>query len=79
MALVNRGESKLSYQVHRAVDGKKEIITATDVAPGDVNEAHLILPLLEQHHATTEVEAETVVADSKYGTIDNFLACHDRA
>lgn len=77
-ALVNRGKSKLSYQVHRAVDGKKEIITATDAAPGDVNEAHLMLSLLEQHHATTEIEAETVVADSKYGTIDNFLACHDR-
>jgi len=36
-----------------------------------------MLPLLEQHHATTEIKAETVVADSKYGTIDNFLACHD--
>jgi transposase len=77
-ALVNRGKSKLSYQVHRAVDGKKEIITATDAAPGDVNEAHLMLSLLEQHHATTEIEAETVVADSKYGTINNFLACHDQ-
>ena len=77
-ALVNRGKSKLSYQVHRAVYGKHEIITATDVAPGDVNEAHLMLPLLEKHEAITEVKAETVVADSKYGTIDNFLACHDR-
>ena len=77
-ALVNRGKSKLSYQVHRAVDGKKEIITATDAAPGDVNEAHLMLSLLEQHHATTAIEVETVVADSKYGTIDNFLACHDQ-
>ena len=77
-ALVNRGTSKLSYQVHRAVDGKREIITATNATPGDVNEAHLMLPLLEKHEATTEVKAETVVADSKYGTIDNFLACHDR-
>lgn len=77
-ALVNRGKSKLSYQVHRAVDGKHEIITATDAAPGDVNEAHLMLPLLEKHHTTTGTEADTVVADSKYGTIDNFLACHDR-
>jgi transposase len=76
-ALVNRGKAKLSYQVHRAVDGKHEIITATDAAPGDVNEAHLMLPLLENHEETTEIKAETVVADSKYGTIDNFLACHD--
>jgi transposase len=77
-ALVNRGKAKLSYQVHRAVDGKHEIITATDAAPGDVNEAHLMLPLLEKDEETTEIKAETVVADSKYGTIDNFLACHDR-
>ena len=77
-ALVNRGKSKLSYQVHRAVDGKHEIITATDAAPGDVNEAHLMLPLLEKHEETTEIKAVTVVADSKYGTIDNFLACHDQ-
>lgn len=76
-ALVNRGKSKLSYQVHRAVDGKHEVITATEATPGDVNEAHLMLPLLEKHEATTEVKAETVVADSKYGTIENFLACHD--
>ena len=76
-AMVNRGKSKLSYQVHRAVDGKKEIITATDAAPGDLNEAHLMFQLLEKYHATTGIEAETVVADSKYGTIDNFLACHD--
>lgn len=77
-ALVNRGKSRLSYQVHRAVDGKHEVITATDAAPGDVNEAHLMLPLLERHEETTEVKAETVVADSKYGTIDNFLGCHDQ-
>jgi len=78
-ALVNRGKAKLSYQVHRAVDGKHEIITATDAAPGDVNEAHLMLSLLKKHEKTTEIKAETVVADSKYGTIDNFLACHDQS
>lgn len=78
-AIVNRGKPKLSYQVHRAVDGKNEIITATDAAAGDINEAHLMLPLLDQHEATTGKEVETVVADSKYGTIDNYLACHDRA
>jgi transposase len=77
-AIVNRGKPKLSYQVHRAVDGKNEVITATDAASGDINEAHLMLPLLEKHEATTGIKADTVVADSKYGTIENFLACHDR-
>jgi transposase len=76
-AIVNRGKPKLSYQVHRAVDGKNEVITATDAAPGDINEAHLMLPLLAKHEATTGIKADTVVADSKYGTIDNYLACHD--
>jgi transposase len=77
-AIVNRGKPKLSYQVHRAVDGRCEVITATDAAAGDINEAHLMLPLLDKHQATTGIQAETVVADSKYGTIENFLACHDR-
>lgn len=76
--IVNRGKPKLSYQVHRAVDGKNEVITATDTTTGTVNEAHLMLPLLEKHEATTGIKADTVVADSKYGTIDNYLACHDR-
>jgi hypothetical protein len=76
-AIVNRGKPKLCYQVHRAVDGKAEIITATETTVGDVNEAHWLLPLVDRHHETTGRGAE-VVADSKYGTIDNFLACHER-
>jgi transposase len=76
-AIVNRGKPKLSYQVHRAVDGRAEVITATETTVGDVNEAHMMVPLLESHHANTGRGAETVVADSKYGTVENFLACHD--
>jgi transposase len=77
-AIVNRGKPKLSYQVHRAVDERCEVITATEATPGDINEAHRMMSLVEHHEATTGVTVETVVADSKYGTIDNFLACHDR-
>jgi transposase len=77
-AIVNRGKPKLSYQVHRAVDGRAEVITATETTVGDVNEAHVMVPLLESHHENTGRVAEVVVADSKYGTIENFLACHDR-
>jgi len=76
-AIVNRGKPKLSYQVHRAVDGRAEVITATETTVGDVNEAHVMVPLLESHHSNTGIMADTVVGDSKYGTIDNFLACHD--
>jgi transposase len=77
-AIVNRGKPKLTYQVHRAVDGRSEVITATETTVGDVNEAHVMVPLLESHQANTGRGAETVVADSKYGTIENFLACDDR-
>lgn len=41
-AIVDRGKPKLSYQVHRAVDERSEIITATEATAGDINEAHLI-------------------------------------
>jgi transposase len=77
-SIVNRGKPKLSYQVHRAVDGRSEVITATETTSGDVNEAHEMIPLLESHHLNTGIKADTVVADTKYGTVENFLACHDR-
>jgi transposase len=76
-AIVNRGKPKLSYQTHRAVDERSEIITAIETTAGDVNEAHEMVPLLERHHSNTGRSADTVVADSKYGTIENFLACYD--
>jgi transposase len=76
--IVRRGNPKLRYQVHRAVDEAHEIITATVATPGDVNEAHRLEALIDQHNAITEKTADTIVADSKYGTIDNFLVCHDR-
>jgi transposase/uncharacterized protein (UPF0179 family) len=77
-SIVNRGKPKLTYQVHRAVDGRSEVITATETTPGDVNEAHEMIALLESHHLNTGMQAETVVGDSKYGTVENFLACHDQ-
>jgi hypothetical protein len=76
-AIVNRGKPKLSYQVHRAVDERSEIITPIETTAGDVNQAHEMLPLLERHHCNTGRNADTVVADSKYGTIENISACYD--
>ena len=72
------GRSKLKYKVHRAIDEKYEVITATDVSAGEKNEAHLLIPLVDQHQANTGKSVKTAVADSKYGTIDNYLACFDR-
>jgi hypothetical protein len=42
------GRSKLKYKVHRAIDEKYEVITATDVSSGEKNEAHLLIPLVDQ-------------------------------
>ena len=75
--IVGRGKPDLCYQVHRAVDEAHEVITAADTTPGDISEAHLLEELLESHRSTTGRDAATVVADSKYGTIENFLACFD--
>ena len=74
-----KGQAKLSYKIHRAVDSQAEVITATEVTPGQVNEAHRLPSLIEQHNQNTEKPVETVVADSKYGTVENYLHCHDQA
>jgi len=36
------GKRKLQYKTHRSIDAKTEIITVTEVTPGEVNEAHLL-------------------------------------
>lgn len=79
-SLVSKGKvrSQLSFKVHRAVDGKSEVITATEVTSGAVNEGHLLSDLIDQHAENTASQVEVVVADSQYGTIHNYLACHDR-
>jgi transposase/uncharacterized protein (UPF0179 family) len=73
-----KGTSKLRYQIHRGVDEKCEVITATEVTPGEVHESHRMQSLIDKHQDNTGQALETVVADSKYGTIENYLSCHDR-
>jgi transposase len=72
------GLPSLQYQVHRGVDSQHEVITATKVTPGEVHEAHCLEALITTHEENTGKTPEIAVADSKYGTIDNYLACHDR-
>lgn len=71
------GKRNLRYKAHRSVDGKAEVITATEVTPGEVNEAHLLSTLLTTHQSNTQTTVKTVIADTKYGTADNYLACCD--
>ena len=72
------GRSKLRYKTHRAVDQKYEVITATKITTGSVDDGELLEEIIDQHEANTAQSVDTVVADSKYGTIDNYLTCHDR-
>jgi len=73
-----KGKSKLEYQVHRGVDPKCEVITATEVTPAEVHEAHRMQSLIDSHENNTGTKVEAAVADSKYGTLDNYVSCHDR-
>ena len=73
-----KGKSKLRYKTHRAVDGKEEIITATQVTSGAVDDGHVLNDMIDAHEQNTKQKMKTAVADSKYGTIDNYLLCHDR-
>jgi len=72
-----KGKSKVRYKTHRGVDPKREVITATKVTPGSVDDGHVLNDMIELHENNTKKKIETAVADSKYGTIDNFLICHD--
>jgi len=71
------GKSKLRYKTHRAVDAKSEVITATKLTPGSRDDGELLKEMIEAHENNTQKSVDTVVADTKYGKIDNFLLCHD--
>jgi transposase len=76
-AIVKAGKSRMTYKVHNAVEESNEVITATETTAGDVDEASVMFDLLHDHNETTGVMAETIVADTKYGTTENYLGCHD--
>jgi len=42
-----------------------------------VDDGHVLEAMIELHEKNTEKKVATVVADSKYGNMDNFLLCHD--
>lgn len=70
-------KSKPRYKTHRSVDSKNEVITATKVTPGSVDDGQELEQIIEKHKGNTKKNVDTVVADSKYGKIDNFLLCTD--
>ena len=72
------GEPHLRYKNHRAVDNAHGVITATITTSGDGKENGQMMALVDQHECNTGMEVETAVADSQYGTVENFRACAQR-
>ncbi len=80
-ALVRRGagQSRPRYHHHRVVDDQKGVITAVETTPGSIAENKKLIELIEQHEANTAHKVETAVADHKYGTTENYVACQNRS
>lgn len=70
--------SRPSYKEHRAVDNAHGVITGQTITGGAVSEDTQMIGLIEQHQSHTPGALTTVIADSQYGTVKNFLACQDR-
>lgn len=72
------GQSRPRYHHHRAVDDAQGVITAIETTSGSIAENKRLMGLVEQHAVTTGHTVETVVADSKYGTVENYVTCQQQ-
>ena len=80
-ALVRQGggDSRPRYKHHRVIDDSKGVITATETTAGSIAENKKLLELVDQHESNTRCQAQIVIADAKYGTTENYVACQERA
>jgi transposase len=69
------GTARARYKQHYSVDDAHGVITAVTTTAADIDDGTQVKALLERHEKNTEMVVTTLVADSKYGTIDNFVAC----
>jgi transposase len=67
-----------SYHHHRAVDDAQGVITAVETTPGSIAENKKLIALIDQHEANSQFKVNTAVADHKYGTAENYIACQQR-
>src|SRR5438445_4416436 len=77
-ALVRQGDSRPRYKHDRVIDDQKGVTTATETTPGSIAENKKLLELLDQHESNTRCQAQIVIADAKYGTTENYVACQQR-
>lgn len=74
----NSEPARPRYHHHRAVDDAHGVITAVQTTPGAIAENKKLMELIDQHETNTQIEVETAVADRKYGTAENYIACQER-
>jgi transposase len=79
-AIVRKGSlgPRARYKHHRVVDDRYGVVTAVETTAGDVEENARLVDLVDQHQRNTLCPVETVVADTQYGTVENFRACQER-
>lgn len=63
-------ESLFVRSVHQCMEAG--VITATETTPGDVGENKRMKPLIEQHQHNVGAKPHTAIADSQYGTAENY-------
>lgn len=72
------GKTTLGYKDHRAIDHRCGIITATLTTAADVDDASMLIGVLEFHERTLDQPVRLVVADKGYGTAENYRDLHRR-
>ena len=79
-AIVRKGpdSARPRYHHHRAVDDAHGVITAVDTTPGSISENSKLMDVIDGHQKNTQTSAQTIVADHKYGTAENFIVCQQR-
>jgi transposase len=80
-ATMSRGKTTSSrprYKVHRAIDDAHGVITAVTTTAGSIDDGAKLEALRQQHEANTASKVEVIVADSKYGTVENFISCRQQ-
>jgi transposase len=70
-----RGGLKLAYKAHMAVSGERGlVVTAAIATTGIIGEEHLLEEVLKCHTRYTKTPTKEVVADTRYGTLENYIS-----
>lgn len=78
LARTGSSASRPAYKHHRAVDNAQGVITAQLTTGGAIKEDTQLPALSDQHERHCAATVQTIVADSQYGTVQNFLYCQNR-